>query len=204
MYYILDLYLKHIVKGAMIEYKQLSDEDLFQLVKANEDRAAYSVLYHRLFDTLYRTAFNNLKDHDIVTDIVQDIFVSLWEKREHIEIQTKVKHFLYSAVFNQIKKRIRSEKIAARYIEFLRAEFNEGFNTTESIIAVKEINQIFDYELSRMSERTRLVFELTRKEDLRYKEIAAIHDMPESSVRNCIRRGLALLRKSALNIKSLL
>src|SRR5690606_11011378 len=85
----------------MLSYSELADQVLFDLIKS-DDKAAFKLVYDRYFDVLYIHAYKRLKDKEEAKDIVQEIFVILWDKRQQITLRINLLAYLYTAVRNKI------------------------------------------------------------------------------------------------------
>ena len=95
-----------------MEYASLCEEILLKLLKADDDKA-FKEIYTRYWRQLYKSAYAKTRSHDVAEEIVQNIFVTLWEKRtnssiEHLEsyLQTAVKY----RVINYFKSFLVKEK----------------------------------------------------------------------------------------------
>lgn len=152
-------------------YKDYSDQELVQLL-ANNDRDAFEQLYERHWFELYQSGFYILRDGDAVKDIVQDIFVWLWENRATLRI-TYVKTYLKTAVRFKVANYIRSGNIRDSFFDEL-AKFAPDpiFPGSDEIIELKELQQVIHDSLLQLPEKCREVYRLGRDEGLSNREIA--------------------------------
>jgi len=177
----------------MIIYSALSDDELaFLLQKA--DHVAYTEIYKRYWALLYRNAYKMLHDEDEATDIVQDIFTKLWEKAEHFQLTTSLSSYLYAAVRNTIITLINRNKLKRYYHASLEDFVNRGEYITENTILEKELAAKIEKEIAALPEKMRLVFELSRKSNLSYAEIAEKLDISEGTVKKQVHNAIKILR----------
>jgi|SRR5690606_5471175 len=87
----------------MINYKQLTDYELFGLLKL-DDRRAFTEIYDRYKEPLYVHAFHKLRDKEEVRDILQQLFSVLWMKRNEIILNSNLSGYLYASIRNRIFK----------------------------------------------------------------------------------------------------
>lgn len=188
----------------MDNYRGLTNEELFELVQQRADTSAYQELYERLRPSMHGFALSHIEDSEQAKDLIQDIFLLLWQKRKEINIISSVKSYLFGAMYNQIAKLGRKQKVIDDYIDYLKNDFEEGFNETDSIIAVKELHEQMETAMGMMSEKEQFVFLQFRFSEMKHKEISLAFNIPQGSVQNYVRKATARLRKVVLRIYSIL
>ena len=175
-------------------YSTLSDNELIQLLKES-DHAAYTEIYHRYFYLLYVHAYKKLRDENQAKDIVQDVFATLWFKRESDLQLTNLAGYLYTAVRNRIFDLFAHEQVKSKYIESLNS-YLTNHNSVSTDHRVRE-NQLKDYiekEIQALPPKMRKIFELSRKDYLSHKEIAEKLSTSEHNVSTQITNALRILR----------
>lgn len=154
------------------------------------DKGHFNQLFEDYYINLCRFAYTYVKDSDIAEEIVQEIFISLWEKRSAINISSSVRAFLYTSVKNRTLNYIRNEKIrATRENDFAQeqaAKVSHIINFCER----EELTQLIDQAIAELPEQCRTIFELSRNEGLTYNEIANQMNLSPKSVEN--QMGIAL------------
>ena len=177
----------------MTEFASLSDLEILALLKGGS-QSAFSELYNRYKQALYFHANRSLQDHDEARDMVQEVFASLWTKRETLVIPEAVDAYLYGSIRNRILNFIAHKKVVTKYIDSIDAFLEQGTSSTDEIIREKELSRILEYEISRLPEKMRIVFEMSRNQNLSYKQIAIELNITEQSVRKQAQRALRILR----------
>ena len=184
----------------MTDYKKLSDLELFVLLKEG-NQSAFSILYNRYKQALYFHANRSLKNTDESRDIVQEVFASLWTKRETLGVPKSVDAYLYGSIRNRILNFIVHQKVVDKYANSIDAYLEQGESTTDDLLAEKELTAIFQKEISLLPKKMREVFELSRNQELSYKEIAEQLNISDHSVKKQMHRALQILRlKIKLNL----
>ena len=175
-------------------YSTLSDNELILLLKES-DHAAYTEIYHRYFYLLYVHSYKKLRDENQAKDVIQDVFASLWIKRESDLQLTNLAGYLYTAVRNRIFDLFAHEQVKSKYIESLNS-YLTNHNSVSTDHRVRE-NQLKDYiekEIQALPPKMRKIFELSRKDYLSHKEIAEKLSTSEHNVSTQITNALRILR----------
>jgi RNA polymerase sigma-70 factor (family 1) len=167
-----------------------TDVQLLEFVKDNELKA-FEIIYNRYWSKLYLSAYNILRDQQASEDIVQEIMTDLWMKRASSDIE-KLNSYLYASVRYKVFKVIRSGN--AREDLFSEIEQISVENDAERLLIEKDFNRMLDQALSRLPERCRDIFLLSRKEHLSTREIAERLGISPKTVEGQITIALRRLR----------
>jgi RNA polymerase sigma-70 factor (family 1) len=152
-------------------YNAYSDQELVQLL-VNHDQGAFKHLYERHWFELYQSAFAMLKDQHAAKDILQDVFVWLWENRATLNI-TYVKAYLKAAVRFKVANYIRSGSIRDHiFDELAKISTHSHPPTSDELIELKELRQVIHDSMYQLPEKCREVYRLSREEGLSNQEIA--------------------------------
>lgn len=155
----------------MNAYSSYTDSELLALL-SQDDKSAFDMLYLKHWPALYKSAYFILKDRDACKDVVQDIFVWLWEHRKHLEINS-LKSYLNVAVKFKVSNYIRSGNIRESFFEELVKFAPAALSpTAEEFAEIKEMNAIIQQAISNLPFRCREIFKLSREEHLSNQEIA--------------------------------
>ncbi|CAE7409946.1 sigR [Symbiodinium microadriaticum] len=136
-----------------------------------KDDHAFEQVFRTFYGALAGFATKYVSDPDIAEEIVQETFTSIWTKANKIHVETNIKSYLYGAVRNACLNHIKHQKVVHEHqsYELHRAsEFETGFDFLE----LDELQQKVDAAMNKLPEKCREVFELSRFEELKYKEIA--------------------------------
>ncbi|WP_290207051.1 RNA polymerase sigma factor [Winogradskyella bathintestinalis] len=158
------------------------------------DEMAFAHLMELFHNRLCIYSYNLCKDYDEAKDIVQNVFLNLWERREYIEEISSLKNFLYKSVYNNFINHYRkNNKFKIFEKEHIKAlsEINE---TDNDDIIVKQINFI-KAEIDNLPKKCRNVFLLSKNEGLTNVEIAEYLDISVKTVEKHITRAFSVLKK---------
>lgn len=124
----------------MAKYKDLSDRELTDLLN-NNDEAAYEEIYARHWSSLYQSAYNFLRDRSGCQDVLQEIFVWLWEHRGRLEIK-QLKGYLLAPVKYKTANYIRRGKASRRLFTEIEATDLGELPFYDDSMEVRELKHI--------------------------------------------------------------
>ena len=177
----------------MVVYESLSDTEITDLLKSG-DLAAFTEIYNRFKGLLYIYACKITRDDDIAEDLVQDIFIYLWDKRQTINFTSSISSYLYSAVRYKFFDLVDKQKVREDYVNAFQAFLDQGEYQTDNYIIEKELSAVIEKEVNNLPAKMREVFLLSRKEYLSNRQIAERLDISEKTVKNQISTALKTLR----------
>jgi RNA polymerase sigma-70 factor (ECF subfamily) len=167
-------------------------ELLTQIREGN--RCAFSKIYDIYFTPLYCHAYNRLRDKDDAKDVVQELFTVLWLKRDTLEPNTNLSNYLYTSVRNRILNLIAHKQVESRYRLLLPTLVSVEACITDHRLRERQLAEIIEKETQALPPKMRRVFEMSRKDNMTYKEIGDQLEISEQSVRSHVKNALKILR----------
>lgn len=178
----------------MNAYGNMSNAELTDLLKSG-DRRAFEEIYHRYKFILHNHAWQKTRNEEEAKDAIQDVFATLWAKRETINIGENLAGYLYTSVRNYILNTFAHKEVQTRYISSIQ-QFTETHTViTDHRVRENLLKALIEKEIAALPPRMREVFELSRKQHLSHKEIALIMGTSEETVKKQITIALRTLRK---------
>jgi len=172
-----------------------NDQQLVLLLK-QDSKVAFGEIYGRYQTLLFLFAVKKLQDEESAKDIVQEVFISLWNSRATIIDTAPLAPYLYRSVLNKVLNIFRSKGVTEEYIASLQYTLNDfSEDSADYLIREKDISAMIEVEISNLPDRMREVFELRRKMYLSNKEIALKLNLSEHTVATQIKNALKILRK---------
>lgn len=162
----------------------------------NSDYAAFSLIYERYIASMYAYAKKIGMDIDEMEDAIQDVFSSLWVRRNKVQI-LELKAWLYTSLHKQMLHRLRKKKYHTNFENYI-SFFAEEYQSTNSIIGhitYKELLAEVNKQLDLLSPQKRNVFILSRFHHKSHKEIAQDLNISELTVKKQINTVLKVFRK---------
>lgn len=177
----------------MTDCRILSDAQLVDLLKEG-DHHSFTEIYKRYNSLLYIYAYKKLHDKESAKDIIQEIYVHLWNSRSNLNIQTTLSGYLYKAVLNRVLNVFRHVAITQEYISSFKEVTDNAPAQTDYRIREKDLKSLIEKEINNLPEKMREIFQLRRQEYLSNKEIAERLNISEHTVATQIKRALKTLR----------
>ena len=178
-------------------YSDFSDEQLFIFVK-QDNRKAFEEIYNRYWSYLLDYAYKPLQSRQKAEDIVQEIFISLYQRRHSIELLVSLKAYLSKALKFKVLNELRSQIVRDTY------QKNAFLNTSSKIdfvchLETKELQRNLHKQIQELPDKCKRAFLLSREENLSYKDISGGLGISVSTVEKHIIKALKTL-KVKLNV----
>lgn len=157
------------------------------------DNQVFEKLFKANFNALHAYAFSILKDEDLAEEIVQGMFLKFWEKRNSLNIQS-IKSYLYKCVYNDCLNYLKHEKTKQKYQAFTKQTMNTENENASSKVELSELQHHISKALVHLPQQCRTIFQLSRFEELKYREIADHLGISIKTVENQMGKALKILR----------
>ncbi|SEL68939.1 RNA polymerase sigma-70 factor, ECF subfamily [Olivibacter domesticus] len=177
---------------------QTLDFSWWEAVRQRDDQQLFNQLYLRHWELLYAIAWNRTKDEDVAKDIVQEVFISFWERRKSIVIRTTVKQYLTGVLKNRLIDYFQSEQVKKRVLDRASQQMDTIIQQADASWSHREVEDVLEDELQKMPENMRNSF-LLRLENLSTPDIAKRLNLAEQTVSNLHTEAGKRLRKKLLH-----
>lgn len=159
----------------------------------SDSTVVFEQVFKDHFKDLHSYACSILKASDDAEEIVQNVFFKLWEKKEKIPTLNSIPAYLYRSVHNECLNHIKHNKVKAEHqrhtLHIGSTETNDSDNTTS-----KELEHRIHDAINSLPEQCRTIFQLSRFEDLKYREIADKLGLSVKTVENQMGKALKVMR----------
>jgi len=173
----------------------LKSRDLLWAEQIRDDnKLAFSHLFDAYYEPLCDYAYRYVKHSEIMEDIVQEVFVRIWEKRKHWKPMVSVRAYLYRSVYNEIVTDFRKRRFETHYEDFHDLEQAKSCVSPLDELHDRETARAIGRAIEMLPDRRKEILVLRLLQGLSYKEISAILDISVNTVDTQIRRALKLLR----------
>jgi RNA polymerase sigma-70 factor (ECF subfamily) len=179
-----------------------SDADLVRSIRKG-DQKAFEDLFLAYCGLMVNYARQFVVDLAMAENIVQDVFVNTWKRREHLDPEGKIRAYLFTAVRNQALKQLRRTEIEQQS-EMSPAEAESGEASPEASWTREELVLAIHAAVEQLPTRCRTIFIMNRYERLTYQEIAQILGLSIKTVETQMGRALQVLRRSLSHLVNLL
>jgi len=157
------------------------------------DEAAFDAVFRQWYEPLCHYAARLADgDMDEAEDLVQQVFVKIWEQRARMDIAWSLKAYLYKTVHNAALNRLRAARTRSKYLEFNATQLENEQVPPDH--AASELNERLQKALDLLPPQCRHVFELSRFEELKYREIADQLGISIKTVETQMGKALRIMR----------
>ncbi len=173
-----------------MNYQLHKDEDLLHLL-SHSDSKAFNEIYRRYWIVVFRYAVGKVHTQQVAEDLCQDVFVSLWQRRNVLSIQNLEAYLVQATkygVLNYVRLKIQNKK------QFTLAMPNYTANETEDTAALHNLMSAWEKAIYRLPAKTQQVFRLSKVEDYSNKEIAKELHLTEKAVEYHITKSYKIIR----------
>ena len=170
-------------------------------IKKN-DKKVFEEIFHEYYTGLHEYALFYVGNTQLAEDIVQDVFLKIWNTRNRLTIQSSLKGYLYRTIHNHCIQYLRHQVVKQKYQIMHQAKIEEAllmnrlyFECGLSKLFKDDIESLVDEAINTLPEKTHEIFVLSRHNFQKNSEIAKKFKISEKSVEYHISRALDLLRK---------
>ncbi|MDF2188552.1 RNA polymerase sigma-70 factor [Paraflavitalea sp. CAU 1676] len=173
-----------------------TDDELLKLMH-NDDQQAFTLIYRRHWEKLFVTAAKALRNGSDARDVVQDVFLSLWSRRQSLHIESSLTAYLETSVRYKAIHYIEKNITRRDYLAFLSDVIEDQFPPSPEIqLQVKQVQEAIRDTISRMPPKMREAYQLSRQEHLSHKEIAEKLGISSETVKKHIQHALQMIKTS--------
>ncbi len=159
------------------------------------DVFAYNELFHKYSQKVYNFSVKHLENEEDAKDLVQEIFMKIWDKRKEINEKKSFNAFLFTISLNLIRdyfrKKVKNRKLVDRWLE----ETEPYSNSTLLSVEFKSLEKIVSTLVDQLPQKRQMVFRLSRNEGLSNDEIAEKMNIQKKTVENHLNLALNYLRE---------
>ena len=165
----------------------------------NGDVSSFEVIYKSHYRRIYHFALQYLHNEEVCSNIIQDVFSSLWDNKEKLTVETNLNAWLFTVTKNKCLKYIRDLKSEKRHLDNLAEQrmsiIQDALNSLDtSSLAFHEIEKLIQQTLDSLSPQCRRAFEMSRFDEKKYSEIADEMQIAQKTVETHISNALKIFR----------
>ncbi|MEM9389146.1 MAG: RNA polymerase sigma-70 factor [Bacteroidota bacterium] len=156
----------------------------------------FEEIYRQYWEKVFAVCYNSTEDPEVAQNMTQDIFKSVWERRNTLKIEKAIEHYLVRAAKNKVAEHFRNEAIRKKHFDASKIDYCVAANCTEEDVAftclVEELNLIVD----QLPCQCRKVFKMSREKGLTNRQIASQLNITERAVEYHITKALRVLKQN--------
>lgn len=184
-----------------MKVNELSDNVLFEKI-AQSNILAFDTLFVRYYKKLCYYSNNITRKKEISEEVVQDVFIKVWENREFLQIEKSIKSYLYRSVYNLSVNALRNNKKLNNFVEIDSNCIDfKSYDNADNDILLNELEFRLFETINSFPEKQKNVFILRRFDGLSHKQISAELNMSERMVEKYVSKSLVALRNELIEYK---
>jgi RNA polymerase sigma-70 factor (family 1) len=170
------------------------DSQLLELWRTGNENA-YRALFDRYFCRLYHYTLKYIPDSRISEEIVMDVMLAIWQKKQHLNGNLSISAYLYKSVKNRLIDYLRKQSVQTVSLDHTRMEPPApGSAGTDARLLHKEMEYIYKAGLDRLPPQKKRIFTMSREEGSSYQEIADRLQLSKNTVENHMVAAIRLLK----------
>jgi RNA polymerase sigma-70 factor (ECF subfamily) len=172
---------------------ELPEKQILHDIQSGSERA-FEMIFRTYYQPLCRYACTFLNHKEQAEEVVQWAYIQLWEKRQQLEIQSSLKSYLYRMVRNRCLNIIKHEKVKQQHAVHQLASAETAYEPVSQKVIINELETKIAEAMRALPAQCRLVFQLSRFEELKYQEIAHQLQISVKTVENHMGKALKIMR----------
>jgi RNA polymerase sigma-70 factor (ECF subfamily) len=169
-----------------------TDRELLQAIR-NDNENAFSELFKRYWRRAFNMAYARVRSKEVTEEIVQDLFVSLWDKRASLSIKN-MSSYIYVAIKHKVLNFIESQVVQQKYWDYQQTFLLQQEEATEKTVEYNELMAVIEEGMDYLSDKTKKVFRLNRLEGRSISETAEILKLSRKATQYHLTRSLKEMR----------
>ncbi|WP_276369404.1 RNA polymerase sigma-70 factor [Chryseolinea sp. H1M3-3] len=157
------------------------------------NKESFQRVFHKYYEGLCQYAFTILRDMDDSEDVVQSMFIKIWEKRESLIITHTLKGYLFKAVYHQCVNQIDHRAVRTKFQEISLVEKPNEVQQPE--VFPNELEERVIAAINTLPPQCRTIFMMSRYKEMRYVEIANALNLSINTIENQMSKALRILRE---------
>lgn len=157
-----------------------TDEEILNAIKQG-DKMAFNELYNRYWKKVYWNACSKTGSREVSEEIVEDFFISMWQKRETLAI-SNFTAYLYTSIKNKCLNYLQEKTIETKHWEYYKQFIPKFDDTTNNSVAFDNLMEAIQDGMKLMPEKSKQVFEMNKLQGKSIKEIAQRLKLSEKAI----------------------
>jgi len=159
------------------------------------DVEAYDAIYRHYGGKILHFSLGLVKDEEIAKDLVQEVFISLWEKKDQVILDLNFNNYIFTITYNAIRKYFRKKSIEIRVMDQLFQEAPQMIESSDRTVIYNELMALANNTIEKLPPRRKAVYKLSKQEGMKIKEIAARLNISPRTAEHHLASALKFLKE---------
>ena len=169
------------------------DEKALLVEIAAGDEAAFRKLFSLYKERFYSVVFKMTRSDEVAEDIVQDVFMNIWRKRESLVDIDNPSSYFFTAVYRRVYHHYRKVALEKKLLQVM-PPIKEWVNTTEEMVMAHESKNLISQAIAKLPPQQQLVFKLSKQEGLSREDVATQLHISPNTVKNQLSSAIKFIR----------
>ena len=170
-----------------------TDQELVEKLRKS-DVTAFDQVYEKYAGKLYSFSLRYLKSKDEAEELVQSVFLKVWENHQKLKSDTSFRSYLFTIAYNEICNLFRQRSYLRKFIESARISGTEASGDSEALIDVRFVEEQLNGIIAKLPEKQRIIFKESRQKGKSTRDIAAELGLSPGTVDNYLSESLKFIR----------
>ncbi|WP_164126793.1 RNA polymerase sigma-70 factor [Sphingobacterium luzhongxinii] len=163
-------------------------------VERNAERI-FRTLFDQYKNDIFAYAYRFFRSREQSEEIVQDVFVKIWQNIDTIDLENNVKSYIFTVARNTTYNKLKSFAIQQTYLNDIFYRHVASSNTVEELVHYRELKQVYDQAISALPTQRQRIFRLSREEHMSHEEIAQQLNISKNTVKDQIVKSLKFIKQ---------
>jgi RNA polymerase sigma-70 factor (family 1) len=182
----------------MKDFGSYTNEELMREIKA-DNMLAFDALYGKYSRKLYKFGYSILKSKEDSENLIQDVFLNLWENRHKVEKNASVQSYVFTIAYNSAISTLRKKAKDSRFIEYLESLGESPEDTVNAELEYNELTVKLEEIINSLPQRQKEIYLMHKVEGLKYEAIAGQLHISVNTIENHMSRALKTIRSKLGN-----
>lgn len=180
------------IPGTLLQFH--TDQELLHLLSQG-DHQAFEEIYHRYWSPLYGYVYNRFRSRLICQELIQEVFLTLWSKRENAGSIASLSAYLFTGAKYRLLNEMKADRIRKNFAASFTAFRSEEISrVTEEMVAVSDLQEAMDTRISQLPPKCQQIFRLSRHQHQSVADISNALGLSPKTVENQLTKALRILR----------
>lgn len=160
----------------------------------NDGEKAFDYIYDLYWKQLFQYTYNRLQSEDIAKDMVQEVFISLWNKKDRLKLTSSLSAYLFSILRFKLINHYHASEVRSQHAFHVNQYDHPSENNIDQRVYVNEMNSLLNSSIQNLPSKMKEVFELSRINGHSTRQISDQLNISEQTVKNQLSTALKRLR----------
>lgn len=172
----------------------VAEGEILQIARTDREKA-FEIAFQGYWEQLYLHAFRKVQSEEAAKDLVQEVFMVLWDNLEELPPGSRLKPYLYGILRNKVLKLFEKNEVRLRHTLRVSSLSEESGPSPQHLLLERELQEIVNEEVASMPSRMQAIYLLRKSDELSIREIASQLNLSPQTIKNQLQHAVRRLRR---------